>query len=109
MGKPEIIGYQSDPNNWSAPPMPSIAIDPDGLWVERPGSRRYVPPDEVDNLYRSHGWKRVYKPRKFHADVIGNGNYGLFCKFCGIYAETELLPHDAAKLHAERYHHYSTS
>jgi len=108
MGKPEIIGYQADPLNWSAPTLPDIAIDSDGLWVERPGSRRYIPPEDVDALYRSHGWKRVYKPREFHARAVDNGGYLMHCKTCGAdFAAGDMLPHDVAKLHAETNHHHS--
>lgn len=115
MGKPEIIGYQTDHERiWSTPRMPDITYDSTGISVPclsigydgKPyEDTRYLADDEVDGFMRHHGMKRVYKPREFRADSIGNGNYGLYCKTCSIYAETGLLPHDAAKLHAERKHH----
>jgi hypothetical protein len=116
VGKPEIIGYRADPDNWSAPELPEMTIDSEGFQVPcisigydgKPfEDTRYLGEDEIDGYMRHHGYKRVYKPRNFRADSIGNGDYGLYCKTCGIYAETGLLPHDAAKLHAERKHHYS--
>jgi hypothetical protein len=108
VGKPEIIGYQSDPLNWSAPRLPDMTFDLDGFWIDGPTGVRELVKD-VDGFMRYHGMKRVYKPREFRADRIGNGNYGLYCKTCGIYAETGLLPHDAAELHAENHRHYSAS
>jgi hypothetical protein len=119
MGKPEIIGYETNhARKWSCPPLPQITFDSTGVHVPcvRIGydgkpyeDTRYLDTDEFDGYMRHHGMKRVYKPREFHADAIGNGNYGLYCKTCGIYAETGLLPHDAAKLHAEVNHHDRTS
>jgi hypothetical protein len=119
MGKPEIIGYQNDPDNWDTPELPEMTFDVDGVsipWWEiddRTGmpfkTTRRIEPDALDGFMRHHGMKRVYKPREFRADAIGNGNYGLYCKTCGIYAETGLLPHDAAKLHADSNHHHRPS
>jgi len=109
MGKPEIIGYQADPLNWSAPSLPSISIDADGLWVERNGTRRHLPPESVDEFYLRHGYKRVYKPREFHAKPA-YGGYRIHCRTCDTTTLTSgYLPHDSAKMHAEREHHYSTT
>jgi hypothetical protein len=106
MGKPEIIGYQNDPNNWSAPRLPDMAIDSDGFWIERPGGvRRLV--EDVDGFMRHHGYKRVYKPREFHAVPGGYGEYYVYCKTCPTHFATTLLPHDAAKLHTKVKHHHS--
>ena len=98
--------------------MPEITYDSDGIQIPCIGidyhgepfeTTRYLGEDEIDGFMRHHGMKRVYKPRNFHADKIGNGNYGLYCKTCGIYAETGLLPHDAAKLHSTVNHEGRTT
>jgi hypothetical protein len=115
MGKPEIIGYQNDPDNWDTPELPEMTFDSDGVsipWWEidsRTGmpfkTARRIEPDAMDSFMRYHGYKRVYKPREFRADPLGDGSYGVYCSTCVCYFQTELLPHDAAKLHAEVNHH----
>jgi len=103
VGKPEIIGYQHNPDNWSAPRLPDMTIDSDGFWVERPGGvRRLV--EDVDGFMRYHGYKRVYKPRENRAKPYRNGYRG-YCKTCDItwYTDNQ-LPHDYAITHAQKYH-----
>jgi hypothetical protein len=118
MGKPEIIGYQTDHERmWSTLPMPNLTYDSEGVYVSDTKigfggmsceHRRYLDADEFDALMRHHGMKRVYKPREFHA-AWRHGGYRLICRTCGTEYKTALPPHDASKLHAERNHHYSTS
>jgi hypothetical protein len=115
MGKPEIIGYQTDPDNWSAPRMPDITYDSDGIQIPcisigydgKPyEDTRYLGEDEIDGFMRHHGMKRVYKPREFHAGSAGeDGSYRVHCKTCAIdFIAVNMLPHDAAKLHVESGH-----
>jgi hypothetical protein len=110
MGKPETIGYQNDPDNWSAPRLPDMAIDSDGFWIERPGGVR-EPVEDVDGFMRYHGYKRVYKPRNFRA-VRETSGYHVYCKTCDDTSWTGIPPHDYAVWHTSRYHtarHYSAS
>jgi hypothetical protein len=105
MGKPEIMGYQTDPANWSAPPMPAIAIDSDGAWMESLSGMR-TPIEDVDAFYRYHGWKRVYKPREFRASPRDSG-YEIKCNTCGTVSWAigyRQLPHDWAVTHARSAH-----
>jgi len=108
MGKPEIIGYRADPDNWSAPRLPEMTFDPDGMWVDGPAGVRELIEDE-DAFYRYHGYKRAYKPREFRAEWR-HGGYRVHCKTCGtssLYAG--YLPLDAVRDHAESDRHYSAS
>ena len=100
MGKPEIIGYRADPDNWSAPRLPEMTFDPDGMWVDGPAGVRELIEDE-DAFYRYHGYKRVYKPRNFSAHPRNNGGHYVHCKTCGGTSWTVLLPHDYAVMHAK--------
>lgn len=110
MGKPEITGYQTDPDNWwAAPVSPEITIDSEGISVPHPywdthgrlyEEPRYLQPDEVDAFMRHHGMKRIYKRRNFHAKPLGNGGYLIHCLRCSAATETvNILPHDAALQH----------
>lgn len=110
MSGPEIIGYQTDPDNWWAVPnMPEVMMDSEGISVPEPSwdrsgrmheEQRYLQPDEVDAFMRHHGMKRVYKPRNFHATPLGYGDYLLHCRNCEKDTATvNLLPHDAALRH----------
>lgn len=110
MSKPEIIGYQTDPDNWwAAPQSPEITFDSQGISVPRPywdaqgrlyEEPQYLQPDEVDAFMRHHGMKRLYKPRDFFAEPLGEGDYSLHCRKCGKTTQTvKILPHDAALRH----------
>lgn len=107
--KPEIIGYQTDPNNWWAVPyIPEITMDSEGISVPEPSwdrfgrmheEQRYLQPDEVDAFMRHHGMKRMYRDRQFHASPV-HGGYRLRCRKCDKTTLTAgYLPHDAALLH----------
>ncbi|NLG62754.1 MAG: hypothetical protein GX539_10955 [Candidatus Cloacimonetes bacterium] len=109
MSKPQIIGYEVDPAQvWTAPPMPEIQMDKEGISIPAIGiddhgdsfeARRYLGADEIDGFMRFHGMKRVYQARQFHAKRA-YGGYRLHCRTC---KETTLtsgyLPHDAALRH----------
>lgn len=110
MTRPEIIGYQTDPDNWWAMPQaPEITMDSEGISVPEPSwdrsgrmheQQRYLQPDEVDAFMRHHGMKRVYRDRRFRAKPLGYGDYELHCRKCGKTTETvNILPHDAATRH----------
>jgi hypothetical protein len=105
VGKPEIIGYQADPGNWSAPRLPEMTFDPDGVWVSgETGVRELV--EDVDGFMRYHGYKRVYKPRNFRA-TARFGGYRFHCKECDTTTLTSgYLPHDFAELHAKQDHNW---
>jgi hypothetical protein len=118
MGKPEIIGYQIDPERrWSVPRMPDITYDSDGIQIPCIGidnhgepfeTTRYLGDDEIDGFMRHHGMKRVYKPREFRAKPA-YGGYRIHCKTCGTTTLTSgYLPHDSARMHAEREHRQPT-
>ena len=110
MTKPEIIGYQTDPDNWWAAPLaPDITMDSSGISVPEPSwdrsgrmheEQRYLQPDEVDAFMRHHGMKRVYKPHNFHAEPV-HGGYRVYCKRCetATLTNAEVLPHDLALRH----------
>lgn len=104
MGKPEIIGYQQAGDRLIPHP------DMRDTWVNHRNGHIHtsLKCESMDLLLLSQGWKRVYKPREFHAAWRHDG-YRLTCKSCGTDYRTALLPHDASKLHAERNHHSSTS
>lgn len=117
MGKPEIIGWTSDPDNWSAPQLPEMTFDSNGVSIPCIGiddhgdpyeTTRYLGEDELDGFMRHHGYKRVYKPRNFRAKRRSDG-YSVYCGVCNDSAYTDRhLPHDFAKIHAEKMRHYST-
>jgi hypothetical protein len=105
VGKPEIIGYRHEDGHVltkSACVRDGWADERHGvLWAA--GSLR-----STDALVRKHGYKRVYKPREFHARAVGQGGYLMHCTTCDIdFAAGDMLPHDVAKLHADQVHHYS--
>jgi hypothetical protein len=101
MGKPEIIGYQHDPDNWSAPQLPEMTFAGGEIWVYRGGTPvRRIEPHELDGFMRYHGYKRVYRERQFHA-WPAFGGYRLRCKECdrtGLIGG-DVLPHDYASKH----------
>lgn len=114
MSKPEIIGYQTDPDNWwAAPVSPEITIDSEGISVPHPywdthgrlyEEPRYLQPDEVDAFMRHHGMKRVYRERRYRATPTHDGyrlnGWKLYCKHCQTATmSTEKLPHDLALSH----------
>lgn len=109
MTKPEIIGYQTDPDRWWAMPQaPEITMDSDGISVPRPywdrnggmyEEQRYLDSDEVDRFMRDHGMKRIYRDRQFHAKPK-YGGYLLYCRTCETNTLTSgYLPHDSALRH----------
>jgi len=106
VGKPEIIGYLGADGT----EITKSTHVRDG-WVDEKhgilwsaGSIR-----GTDALLRGLGCKRVYKPREFHAKPA-HGGYRILCKTCGTTTLTAgYLPHDSAKMHAEREHHHSTT
>jgi hypothetical protein len=115
MGKPEIIGYQTDPNatreEQEHAELYEYGIDGGELYLRRNGSdvKHYKQSEDWDVWMRWLGMKRVYKPREFHAKPA-HGGYRILCKTCGTTTLTSgYLPHDSAKMHAEREHHHSTT
>jgi hypothetical protein len=110
MGKPEIIGYEPDPDRyWSSPSQPEMTFDSDGISIPwqyigsdgRPfEAPRYLTNTEVDQLMRECGMKRVYKERRMKA-YAAHGGYRLYCKNCMTTTLTnaEKLPHDTAIAH----------
>lgn len=114
MGKPEIIGYQTDPDRWWAVPyMPEVTMDSEGISVPEPSwdrcgrmheEQRYLQPDEVDAFMLHHGMKRVYRERRYRATPTHDGyrlnGWKLYCKRCETATmSTEKLPHDLALAH----------
>lgn len=114
MGKPEIIGYQTDPDRWWAMPQaPEITMDSEGISVPRPywdrngrmyEEQRYLAHEEVDAFMRAHGMKRVYRPRPYRATPTHDGyrlnGWKLYCTRCQrATMSTEKLPHDLAVGH----------
>lgn len=112
MSKPEIIGYETDPDQyWTAPRMPELKVDGDGTWewamhVGHDGELyedwRLIPPGALDHFMRFHGMKRVYEPRQFHATRTGIG-WRLKCRNCNLsaltYDEQGIRPHGLAEVH----------
>jgi hypothetical protein len=114
VGKPEIIGWTSDPDATEEErqhaALYEYGIDGEELYLRRNGSnvKHYKQSEDWDVWMRWLGMKRVYKPRNFRA-TPRSGGYLVYCEVCKINAYTDRhLPHDFAKIHAEKMHHYST-
>jgi hypothetical protein len=114
MGKPKIIGYESDPNNWHAPRLPELTFDSEGMsipWVWHDSQGRpvevqhYLTPKESHELMIRCGLKPVYAERPFRA-VPAFGGWRLYCKWCDTTTLLggDLLPHDAAEVHMRWVH-----
>lgn len=109
MGKPEIIGYETDHSRaWDCPETPEITFDAEGIsipWtaLDAHGNfftyQRYLKEYEIDPFMRKHGMKRVYKERPFRA-WPAFGGYRVLCKRCDTITLTgNVFPHDTASRH----------
>lgn len=116
-GKPVIEGYETDPDQyWTAPRMPELKYDSDGLWewatlISFEGQPyedwRLIEPERIDEFMRHRGMKRVYRPRKFHAVQVKDepDAYRIRCKKCDTTTlAVGSLPHDVARRHWARVH-----
>lgn len=110
MGKPEIIGWEPDPNAspesqalWG---LYDIGKDAGGWYFQRSGmgSRLHLPiASERAVMMRWLGMKPVYREREFRFVPDASGHQ-VTCKTCGETSWTGILPHDYARWHSRRYH-----
>lgn len=109
MGKPKIIGYQTNHElTYSTPNLPEMTYDSDGIsipWTYLDGdgrpfeAPRYLTNRELDQMMRECGMKPLYEERPFRA-WPAHGGYRVYCKRCKTTTLTGgCSPHDTASAH----------
>jgi hypothetical protein len=113
MGKPQIIGYKTDPNAavWQLIGAEQWSISFDSLNGEQLVMNRWpytVQPITDDNrtaIMRYIGMRPIYRERDFKATLYNNlEGCSLWCRKCGYRWSTHRLPHDSAGLHQRIIH-----
>jgi hypothetical protein len=109
MGKPKIIGYQTNHGlPYPTPNLPEMTYDSDGIsipwqYIGNDGmpfeAPRYLTNTELDQLMRECGMKPVYAERPYRA-WPAHGGYRVYCKRCKTTTLTGgCFPHDTASAH----------
>jgi hypothetical protein len=104
MGKPEIIGFEHDPNRseWKDAPFEWItdAITGRELFSRGGYPMRELTYDNRVEVWRGFGFRPTYKPRPFRA-WPAFGGYRVYCKRCKTttHIGVDHLPHDTASAH----------
>ncbi len=115
MSKPQIIGYETDPNatNEQLSEAEFWDIHGVGVWMEArmrswPYSTVEINDDNRTEFFRAIGFRPVYQERNFRAELRNSGGYDLHCRRCNTWetftGRGPSGPHDMAAFHEKWFH-----